>query len=134
MRKNKIEVISGNGVLDKGNKLANGYIMGFNIGLDDDDKNGPTRDGHAGNGSRSQDLEVQYFWANRARYNADAQNQADQFKASAANVAELTNTGRIQEVNLANTGFQNSEAQFNAGAKNTASLTASAVLHGSMRL
>lgn len=47
-----------------GNKLRNGYRMGFNIGLDDDDKNGP---GVNGNSSRSQDLELQYFWANRAR-------------------------------------------------------------------
>lgn len=48
----------------KGNKLRNGYRMGFNIGLDDDDKTGPGANGDA---SRSQDLEIQYFWANRAR-------------------------------------------------------------------
>lgn len=42
-----------------GNKLANGYIMGFNIGLDDDDKKAAE-----GNGQ----MEIQYFWANRARY------------------------------------------------------------------
>ena len=47
-----------------GNKLKNGYRMGFNIGLDDDDKQGP---GTNGNGARTQDLELQYFWANRAR-------------------------------------------------------------------
>ena len=47
-----------------GNKLRNGYRMGFNIGLDDDDKKGP---GVSGNKSRSQDLEIQYFWANRER-------------------------------------------------------------------
>jgi hypothetical protein len=57
-----------------GNKLRNGYRMGFNIGLDDDDKHGPLRAGGNGDGTRSQDLEIQYFWANRARfqgYNAD---------------------------------------------------------------
>lgn len=47
-----------------GNKLKNGYRMGFNIGLDDDDKQGP---GANGSSARSQDLELQYFWANRAR-------------------------------------------------------------------
>lgn len=46
------------------NKLANGYRMGFNIGLDDDDRHGP---GTLGDGSRSEDLEIQYFWANRQR-------------------------------------------------------------------
>lgn len=54
-----------------GNKLRNGYRMGFNIGLDDDDKTGP---GTNGDKSRSQDLEIQYFWANRERrkgYNAE---------------------------------------------------------------
>ncbi len=48
-----------------GNKLRNGYIMGFNIGIDDDDKTGP---GINGNKSSTQDLAIQYFWANRARY------------------------------------------------------------------
>jgi len=48
-----------------GNKLRNGYIMGFNIGMDDDDKTGL---GTNGNQTRSQDLEIQYFWANRQRY------------------------------------------------------------------
>ena len=48
-----------------GNKLENGYVMGFNIGIDDDDKRGP---GVNGDGSRSQDLEIQYFWANRERH------------------------------------------------------------------
>lgn len=47
------------------NKLRNGYRMGFNIGMDDDDKKGP---GVNGDKSRSQDLELQYFWANRQRY------------------------------------------------------------------
>ncbi len=54
-----------------GNKLTDGYKMGFNIGLDDDDKFGP---GTNGSGERTQDLELQYFWANRARlqgWNAD---------------------------------------------------------------
>ncbi len=54
-----------------GNKLKNGYRMGFNIGLDDDDKKGQ---GVNGDKSRTQDLEVQYFWANRQRrqgYTAD---------------------------------------------------------------
>ena len=48
-----------------GNKLRNGYIMGFNIGMDDDDKKGL---GTNGDKTRSQDLEIQYFWANRQRY------------------------------------------------------------------
>ena len=47
------------------NKLERGYVMGFNIGLDDDDKRGP---GLNGDNSRTQDLEIQYFWANRARH------------------------------------------------------------------
>ena len=47
-----------------GNKLKNGYRMGFNIGMDDDDKQGI---GTSGDKSRSQDLEIQYFWANRER-------------------------------------------------------------------
>lgn len=54
-----------------GNKLKNGYRMGFNIGLDDDDKHGT---GVSGDKSRTEDLEIQYFWANRQRrigYNAD---------------------------------------------------------------
>lgn len=54
-----------------GNELKDGYVMGFNIGMDDDDKFGP---GENGDKSRSQDLEVQYWWANRARligWNAD---------------------------------------------------------------
>lgn len=46
-------------------KLDVGSRMGFNIGLDDDDKRGP---GLEGDGSRSQDLELQYFWANRDRF------------------------------------------------------------------
>jgi hypothetical protein len=48
-----------------GNKLKDGYRMGFNIGLDDDDKHGQ---GTNGDKSRSNDLEIQYWWANRARY------------------------------------------------------------------
>ena len=44
---------------EAGNKLQDGYVMGFNIGMDDDDKFGP---GTNGDGSRSQDLELQYFW------------------------------------------------------------------------
>ncbi len=47
------------------NKLENGYVMGFNIGLDDDDMTGI---GVNGSGARSQDLEIQYFWANRERH------------------------------------------------------------------
>jgi len=47
-----------------GNKLRNGYRMGFNIGLDDDDKHGT---GVNGDKSRTEDLEIQYFWANRQR-------------------------------------------------------------------
>ncbi len=43
-----------------GNKLANGYIMGFNIGMDDDD--GKLPDAETGK------LSIQYFWANRAKY------------------------------------------------------------------
>jgi Carbohydrate family 9 binding domain-like len=54
-----------------GNLLKNGYRMGFNIGIDDDDKHGP---GLNGDHTRTQDLEIQYFWANRQRrmgYTAD---------------------------------------------------------------
>ncbi len=47
------------------NKLKNGYVMGFNIGMDDDDKKGQ---GLNGDKSRTQDLELQYFWANRQRF------------------------------------------------------------------
>ena len=46
-------------------KLVEGARMGFNIGMDDDDKFGP---GENGDGSRTQDLELQYFWANRERF------------------------------------------------------------------
>lgn len=46
-------------------KLVEGTKMGFNIGLDDDDKFGI---GTNGDGSREQDLELQYFWANRERF------------------------------------------------------------------
>ncbi len=60
---------------DAKNKLDNGYVMGFNIGLDDDDKTGL---GTNGNGSRSTDLELQYFWANRER----AQGLTAEFLAS----------------------------------------------------
>ncbi len=54
---------------EKGNKLKDGYRMGFNIGMDDDDQQGPSTGGW-----RSYDLEIQYFWANRERlqgYNAE---------------------------------------------------------------
>lgn len=46
-------------------ELVEGARMGFNIGMDDDDKFGP---GENGDGSRTQDLELQYFWANRERF------------------------------------------------------------------
>ena len=49
---------------EAGNRLENGYVMGFNIGMDDDDKFGP---GENGDRSRSLDLELQYWWANRLR-------------------------------------------------------------------
>lgn len=49
---------------EAGNKLVEGYRMGFNIGMDDDDRFGP---GPEGDASRSQDLELQYWWANRLR-------------------------------------------------------------------
>ena len=48
--------------------------MGFNIGVDDDDKTGP---GPNGSGARSQDLELQYFWANRARLKGWNAEEAD---------------------------------------------------------
>jgi hypothetical protein len=41
------------------NRLDNGYVMGFNIGLDDDDKHGI---GLNGDQTRTEDLEIQYFW------------------------------------------------------------------------
>ncbi len=50
---------------EAGNKLANDYVMGFNIGMDDDDKTG----------ADTGDLELQYWWANRLRlvgWNAEA--------------------------------------------------------------
>lgn len=47
------------------NRLDNGYVMGFNIGLDDDDKHGI---GLNGDQTRTEDLEIQYFWANRERH------------------------------------------------------------------
>ena len=56
---------------DAGNKLQDDYAMGFNIGMDDDDQQGPGLDG---SGERAEDLEIQYFWANRLRplgWNAD---------------------------------------------------------------
>jgi hypothetical protein len=73
-----------------GNKLRNGYVMGFNIGLDDDDKKGP---GPAGDKSRSQDLELQYFWANRLRYS----------KVDAAYLESLTAEERALQVWRADT-------------------------------
>ncbi len=42
-----------------GNKLDDGYEMGFNIGVDDDDMHYEGGDGFT--------MEVQYFWANRMR-------------------------------------------------------------------
>ncbi len=48
-----------------GNRLENGYVMGFNIGMDDDDQRGS--EGATGSGERQRDLEVQYWWANRSR-------------------------------------------------------------------
>lgn len=68
-----------------GNKLRNGYIMGFNIGLDDDDKKGQ---GELGDKSRGQDLELQYFWSNRQRYS----------KVDAAYLAKLTPEDRNLQV------------------------------------
>ncbi|MGA0327418.1 MAG: sugar-binding protein, partial [Limisphaerales bacterium] len=59
---------------EAGNKLQDGYRMGFNIGVDDDDKTGP---GPNGSGARSQDLELQYFWANRARLKGWNAEEAD---------------------------------------------------------
>jgi hypothetical protein len=49
---------------DAGNELGDGYVMGFNIGLDDDDQRGV---GPEGSLERSADLELQYWWANRLR-------------------------------------------------------------------
>ena len=44
---------------DVGNKLDDGYEMGFNIGVDDDDMHYEGGDGYT--------MEIQYFWANRIR-------------------------------------------------------------------
>ena len=44
---------------DEGNKLDDGYEMGFNIGVDDDDMH------YEGGGGWT--MEIQYFWANRMR-------------------------------------------------------------------
>ena len=48
---------------EQDNFLEDGYVMGFNIGLDDDDLRGP--EGTEGSGERERDLELQYWWANR---------------------------------------------------------------------
>lgn len=61
-----------------GNRLRNGYRMGFNIGLDDDDKQGT---GTNGSGARSEDLEIQYFWANRQRAKGLTQEYLDALSA-----------------------------------------------------
>lgn len=45
---------------DTGLDLDNGHVMGFNIGLDDDD-------GHYDSGDGTTTMELQYFWANRLR-------------------------------------------------------------------
>ena len=62
---------------DAGNKLEDGYVMGFNIGVDDDDKRGP--EGDNGNGERERDLELQYFWANRARLLGWNETEAEEY-------------------------------------------------------
>jgi hypothetical protein len=73
------------------NRLRNGYRMGFNIGLDDDDKHGQ---GTNGDKSRAEDLEIQYFWANRERYigyNAEyVEALSPEDRASKAHFANLT--------------------------------------------
>ncbi len=47
---------------ESGIVLDNDHVMDFNIGMDDDDAKGV---GPNGDGSRSNDLELQYFWSNR---------------------------------------------------------------------
>ncbi|MGI6457568.1 MAG: sugar-binding protein [bacterium] len=42
--------------------LDDGHRMSFNIGVDDDDRHGP---GVNGDSSRTEELELQYFWSNR---------------------------------------------------------------------
>ena len=49
---------------DVGNKLVEGYVMGFNITVDDDDGRGV---GPNGTGERDLDEEVSYYWAQRER-------------------------------------------------------------------
>lgn len=51
---------------EAGNKLVEGYVMGFNIGVDDDDKRGA--EGENGSGELERDLELQYWWSNRERF------------------------------------------------------------------
>lgn len=51
---------------EAGNKLVEGYVMGFNIGVDDDDMRGP--EGENGSGELERDLEIQYWWSNRERF------------------------------------------------------------------
>ena len=51
---------------EAGNKLVEGYKMGFNIGVDDDDARGP--EGTNGSGELERDLEIQYWWSNRERF------------------------------------------------------------------
>lgn len=46
---------------DGSGKLKNGHRIGFNIGLDDDDNRGGPEN------EAPEDLEIQYFWANRGR-------------------------------------------------------------------
>lgn len=85
---------------DAGNRLRDGYRMGFNIGLDDDDKKGT---GANGDKTRSFDLELQYFWANRERREGLTQEfldgLTDEEKATKAYLVDLplviNSTGRL---------------------------------------
>lgn len=47
-----------------GNKLENDYVMGFNLAVDDEDGRGP---GTNGTGELENDLELAYYWSQRAR-------------------------------------------------------------------
>lgn len=49
---------------ETGNKLENDYVMGFNLAVDDEDGRGP---GTNGTGELAQDLELAYYWSQRAR-------------------------------------------------------------------
>ena len=63
---------------DVGNKLDDDYVMGFNITVDDDDKHG---DGPNGDGTRANDEDLSYYWAQRERLVGWTPGEAENFTA-----------------------------------------------------